>query len=201
VSALNTVTADYNRQQRREARDAAKALELEKVEDDLGPMFAEVSARLAGCVCAFECWKSHDAPCVTTVLVQVTIELRHKPKLTSLSLSLSLEFLLHSTTRANNKAEGDYVHETVVACDTLGSPRGRGATSGPGFTGEGFGTRKWRAAELGKQGLPPYKLAPSLTRMEDFRLQGGERSGFGVPAYFSDKSKELVDPYDIQVQK
>jgi len=43
VSALNTVTADYNRQQRREARDAAKALELEKVEDDLGPMFAEVS--------------------------------------------------------------------------------------------------------------------------------------------------------------
>ena len=92
------------------------------------------------------------------------------------------------------------MHETVVACDKLGSPRGRGATSGPGYTGEGFGTRKWRAAELSKQGLPPYKLAPSLTRMEDFRLQGGERSGFGVPAYFSDKSKELVDPYDIQVR-
>mmetsp|Transcript_44419 Transcript_44419/g.82171 ORF Transcript_44419/g.82171 Transcript_44419/m.82171 type:complete len:515 (+) Transcript_44419:58-1602(+) len=136
VSALNTVTADYNRQQRKEAREAAKALDLEKRENDLGPMFAKV--------------------------------------------------------------EGDLVHETMAACELSGSPRGRSATSGPGFKGPGLGSRKWRVCDVGRSGLPPHKLHPSLDRLGDFRQQGGERSGFGVPHYFSDKSKVLVDPYDVQ---
>jgi hypothetical protein len=137
VSALNTVTAVYNRQLRKEAREDAKRKDLQRLDAELGPMFARVSFR-------------------------------------------RFFKFMNSFTLCALQVEGDRVHETLISCDEKGSPRGRGPTSGPGFIGGGAGTRKWRVAEVGRSGLPPFKLYPTLTRLEDFRLQGGERTGFGV---------------------
>jgi hypothetical protein len=57
----------------------------------------------------------------------------------------------------------------------------------------------WRVVDVGKSSLPPVAWQPLLDRSASFHWQKDERSGFGMPEYYSDKTKEgPPDPYDIQ---
>lgn len=89
--------------------------------------------------------------------------------------------------------ETEKEHDTMIAARTLGSPRGRGEHPADA-------PRTWRSVDVGLGNLPPYNtgMVPLLDRSASFEFQGGEWTGFGCPAYYSEKSKEFVDPYDVQ---
>lgn len=88
--------------------------------------------------------------------------------------------------------EREVLHDTVKASMATGSPRGRGPH------GDDAQPRVWRAMEVSQGSLMPTAWQPLLCRLGSFDRQGPPRKGFCTPAYLSEKTKELVDPYDIQ---